>query len=296
MLVGSVLSIKLQKNSMVRAVYQFHMYYHVRQVLKRLQVPLLHESTFNASDNPYMSEEFFKICEDYEVPHDHVKYRDQNFYWTYQHGVVWPNDYIGPDSMTHWIIERSLDFTNVGLLRTSESIRAYAYLIPSPQASARSRMIGNTASALTVQQALLNNFKNVVNRRVDIGEDIKHYQDNLSYTSNKVDYIVGENIYMLPSNMKLKSKSGTTGYNNKILISDGKFSRGRNDKVNALVLEPVMPKVLKVKKHKVVAHTNELSQKPTITHKEESHFDSLPHWWLYYVVHVSVINYAFCTY
>ena len=29
-----------------------------------------------------------------------MKYRDEIFYWTYQHGVDWPNDYIGPDSMT----------------------------------------------------------------------------------------------------------------------------------------------------------------------------------------------------
>ena len=76
---------------MVRAVYQFHMYYHVRRILKRLQVPLPHEAGFNAADNPYTNEEFFKICEDYEVPHD-PRYRDEKFYWTSQHGVGWPDD------------------------------------------------------------------------------------------------------------------------------------------------------------------------------------------------------------
>ena len=34
--------------------------------------------------NPYSSEEFFKLCEDYEVFHDPKKYRDEKFYWTYQ--------------------------------------------------------------------------------------------------------------------------------------------------------------------------------------------------------------------
>ena len=29
-----------------------------------------------------------------------MKYWDEKFYWTYQRGVGWPNDYIGPDSMT----------------------------------------------------------------------------------------------------------------------------------------------------------------------------------------------------
>ena len=59
---------------------------------------------------------------------------------------------------------------------------------------------------------------------------------------------------MLPSNMNLDIRSGTVGYNNKILVSDGKFSLGKNDKVNALVLEPVisMPshKVAKIESHK----------------------------------------------
>ena len=129
--------------------------------------------------------------------------------------------------MTQWIIEGSVGFTDVGLLRILESVRAYAYLILSSQASARSSIVGNTASTLTAQSAFLDNFENIVNRRVDIKEDIKHYQDTLSYASSKVDCIVGENIYMLPSDMNLKIKSGTIGYNNKILVSDGNFSLGK---------------------------------------------------------------------
>ena len=85
-----------------------------------------------------------------------MRYRDEKFYWTYQRGVGWPNDYIGPDSMTRWIIEKSQGFTKVGLLRISESVRAYAYLILSSQASARSGIVGNTSSALTAQKAFLN--------------------------------------------------------------------------------------------------------------------------------------------
>ena len=66
--------------------------------------------------------------------------------------------------MTCWILEKSVGFTDVGLLRILESVRAYAYLILSSQASAGS---------------------SIVNHRVDIREylqDIKRYQDALSYT------------------------------------------------------------------------------------------------------------------
>ena len=128
-----------------------------------------------------------------------MRYRDEKFYWTYQHGIGWPDNYIGPDSMTRWIIEKSVGFTDIGLLRISESVRAYAYLILSSQASARSSIVGNSASALTAQSAFLNNFENVVKRRVDIPGDIKRYQDTLSYASSKVDYSVSEHLYMLPS-------------------------------------------------------------------------------------------------
>ena len=132
-----------------------------------------HETGFNATDNPYTSSDFFKICEDCGVPNNPMKYRDKKFYWTYQRGVSWPNDYIVPDSITRWIMEKSVGVTDVGLYRISESVRAYGYLILSSQASSRSSIIENTASALTAQSAFLNNFENVVNRRVDIREDIK---------------------------------------------------------------------------------------------------------------------------
>ena len=70
--------------------------------------------------------------------------------------------------MTRWILEKSDGFTDMGLYKMSESVRAYAYLILSSQASARSGIVGNTTSALTAQSAFLNNFENVVNRGVDI--------------------------------------------------------------------------------------------------------------------------------
>ena len=122
----------------------------------------------------------------------------------------------------------------------------------------------------------MNNFEDIVNRRVDIREDIKCYQDTLSYALSKVDYHVGEHVYMLPSNMTLKIKTGTVGYNNKILVSDGKFIVGKNENVNLAV--PV------IKNHETnsiepttitttqgLTHTPAISQKnqKPITHNEE---------------------------
>ena len=189
--------------------------------------------------------------------------------------------------MTRWIIEKSVGFTDVGLLRISESVRAYAFLILSSQASARSSIVGNTAIALTAQSAFLNNFEDIVNRSVNIQEDIKSYQDTLSYASSKVDYSVGQNIYMLPSNMELKVKTGTVGYNNKILVSDGNFSLGKNNEVN--LTTPAIKnhktnslETPTIKKHKLnplvtparksthnSERTADLEQKTIISHEDE---------------------------
>ena len=96
-----------------------------------------------------------------------------------------------------------------------------------------------------------------MNRRVKIQEDIKRYQDTLSYALSKVDYSVGESIYMLPSDMKLKIKTGTVGYNNKIFVSDGKFILGKNEKVNSL-------ETATMKSHKDSNHVNQTE----VTHKD----------------------------
>ena len=136
-------------------------------------------------------------------------------------------------------------------------------------------MTGNTASALTTKKAFLNNFENLVNRRVDIREDIKRYQD--SYASTKVDYSIGEGVYMLPSNVKLNTRSGTAGYNNKILVSDGTFSLGKNSKVNASAPKKTSqkhtatPKVA-MKRSEKLAHsatTHGLAQRQAITREDK---------------------------
>ena len=120
-----------------------------------------YESGFKATDNLYSSEGFFKLCEDYGVPH---KYQSKKFFGAHQHGG-W-SDYIGPDSMTYWIIEKSQGFTNVGCTEYQRVLGTYAYLILSLQASARFCIIENTVSALTAQMAFLNNFENIVNHRI----------------------------------------------------------------------------------------------------------------------------------
>ena len=77
----------------------------------------------------------------------------------------------------------------------------------------------------------LNTIENVINRRVDIPEDIRRFQNVLQYARSKVDYVIGEFIYMLPSDMNLRIGKIKT-YNNKILVSSPSFKIGTNLKIN----------------------------------------------------------------
>ena len=81
-------------------------------------------------------------------------------------------------------------------------------------------------------------------------------------------------LYMLPSDMTLKIRPGTVGYNNKILVSDGNFNLGKNEIVNLMTLA--------IKNHKTNSletptiksthnskRTSDLEQKMIISYEDE---------------------------
>ena len=115
---------------------------------------------------------------------------------------------------------------------------------------------------------------------------------------------MGEHLYMLPSDMNLKIRSGTVGYNNKILVSDGKFILGKNDEVNSLEA-PSAPQAETpvMKSHKgsnivtQAAVTHKDSEKPAVTQEQkndyypsrrENCFNSFFNWNIYDMVPVSI--------
>ena len=124
----------------------------------------------------------------------------------------------------------------------------------------------------------MNNFENVANRKVDIQEDVKRYQETLGYALSKVDYSVGENLFMLPTSMELRIRSVTVGYNNKILVSDGKFNLGKNDEVNSLKTPAISHKDSNLLKQTADSETSvthkDLERKPT-TNNEDKKFASI---------------------
>ena len=139
--------------------------------------------------------------------------------------------YINENSFSRWIIEKSEGLTTLGLQKLSETVRDYAYLILTSETSTRGPIVGHEARNLDAQRTFLNAFENIVNRKVNIPEHIRRFQKTLQYARSKVDYVIGEFMYMLPSDMNLRI-GNVRNYNNKILISSPSFKIGTNVKVN----------------------------------------------------------------
>ena len=220
---------------MIRSIYRFHVYYHIRRILKILEIPLPFENSFNQYNNPYSHEKFIGICSEYGVSNDLTKWRNQKYFSTWQ-SKAWETgkpgmSYINENSFSIWIIEKSNGLTKVGLKKLSESVRDYAYLILTAQTSARAQIIGHEARNLDAQRTFLNTFENIVNRGVNIPEDIQRFQKTLQYARSKVDYAVAEYVYLLPSDMNLRIGK-IRRYNNKILIASPSFKIGTNLKIN----------------------------------------------------------------
>ena len=89
----------------------------------------------------------------------------------------------------------------------------------------------------------------------------------MQYARSKVDYVIGEFIYMLPSNMNLRIGK-VKNYNNKILISSPSFKIGTNLNINFDVKskEVEMVKTEPDAKLKVITKPN---IKPNEKHKQD---------------------------
>ena len=175
--------------------------------------------------------------------------------------------YINENSFSRWIIEKSDGLTTLRLQKLSESVRDYAYLILTSQTSTRGQIVGIESRNLDVQCTFLNSFKNIVNRRVNIPEDIRRFQKTLQYARSKVDYAIGEFIYMLPSNMNLRIRN-VRNYNNKILISSPSFKIGNNVKIN-LDVKPKEAEMVKTEPDLKPKDEGIVKIKPDVKQKKE---------------------------
>ena len=219
-------------NLLVRAVYRFHVYFHVPLILHELQISLPHEDGFSKVKSAYTRSEYYSVCDQYGVNPDET-WMCGDWFCTTDFAVfgheVKARKRSPPDNLTRWIITQSKGFTKKGIEKISRSVMAYIYLVLTSQVQTRSSIVGNSAPAVDAQQLFKDTFKSLINE--DLSIDIEKYQGVLEHALSKVDFSVGTGIYMLPSNLNLNIGK-KKGYNNKILVSNTDMKIGSNKDIN----------------------------------------------------------------
>ena len=240
---SSALGVSMQHlnhpNMLIRSVYRFHVYYHMRLILNKLKVVLPHEERYKKTNNNYSKEDYFKICDEYGVDPNET-WLFGKWYTTTSWAVFGENNQkytkvALPNNLTRWILRTSKGFTRAGVTMISKSVRAYVFILLTSQAQARSNIVGKTANALDAQTIYINKLEDLIKSDYSTADDIVQYQSVLEHAVSKVDFSVGAGIYMLPSNMNLNINK-TRGFNNNILISESSYKLGVNNKVNAVAL------------------------------------------------------------
>jgi len=214
------------KEPLVKALYRFHAYYHIRRILKRMLVPTPGEEGFDRYNNAYNLKEVRRIGDEYGCSTKSLfLYRNESYFdrtgrpghYAYEH-----------NNWSRWIMNSSHGFTKYGLEKISDSIRAYAYLILTSQSSARYVIIGKEAQSIAAQRLFYDNLEDVINKSISLQDDIARYQSILKYARSRVDYSVGKGVYMLPSNMLLKPLNQVIdGYNDKIVVNTSGHALGK---------------------------------------------------------------------
>ena len=221
-------------NLFVRAVYRFHVYFHIRLILHELRISLTHEDGFSKIKNAYIKGAYYSSCDDYGVdPTETWMYGDW-FYITdfavFGHNVK-ATERSPSDDLTRSIITQSKGFKRKGIDQIRRSVTAYVYLVLTSQVQVRSSILGNSAPAVDGQKIFKSTLKALINEDYSINIDIERYQGVLEHASSKVDFSVGIGIYMLSSNLKL-SIAMRKGYNNKILVNNTGMKIGLNNDLN----------------------------------------------------------------
>ena len=215
------------KQPLVKALYRFHAYYHIRRILKRMLTPLPGtEGGFDKYNNAFNLEQVRKIGDEYGCSTKSLRIYENKYY--FERTGKYGNYFYEHNDWSRWIMNSSHGFTKSGVEKISESIRAYSYLVLTSQAAARHGILGDTAPALVAQRIFYDNLEDVINKVVSLEDDIGRYQSTLKYARSTSDYSVGKGLYMLPSDLLLKPLNQVIeDYNDKIVVNTSGFELGK---------------------------------------------------------------------
>ena len=141
------------------------------------------------------------------------------------------------NSFVDFMLDQTQGFTHAGVERLNDSIRTYVWAILGAQDQERTPILGS-GTAFTTQKRFLANISAAIQQAEETS--VTKYQDVLQYARGKLDFVVGEQLYMCPSDMALTLLSvHISRYNNEILVATKDMAPGQNNGLNAEKLPPM---------------------------------------------------------
>ena len=262
----------LKGSNLLKSIYLFHIYYHIRRIFHQLQIYLPHENGYKKYDNNYSKNRYYKICKDYGV-NPNTLFINGDWYYSNQgefadNDIKIVNKYTLRDVNNNycvWMLDKSNGLTKKALEKLSESVRIYAYLLITSQVSSRKGY-----KTVDFEYIYKEEFENMINRSDNIERDIKMYQDVLKYSRSPVDFVIAYGVYMCPSNMIVVNNT-INNWNNKLLISNNNMKIGHvfintNKNINESIKKDINHKTIPLIDTTITTNKTNADK---ITHEEE---------------------------
>ena len=251
----------------VASFFRFHMYYQIRKILHQLRCPIPGDDNFDRWKNRIDQAAYATITAEFNIPNNSdFRYHggdNKGLGTTYMggypiHGTGYAdhrsNYYFPSDNpsfadryhmvsidklaqsdpgWTSFMLPKSDGLTRAGIVRLNDSLRTYVYCILGSQAQTRAPIIGSGGTSLDAQAQFLVLLDDCINQanNLSLPDMIKRYEDSITATKKRLDYAIGPDLYMIPSDMILNV--GTVeGYNNNVTVATRNMKFGVNPTVN----------------------------------------------------------------
>ena len=140
----------------------------------------------------------------------------------------------------YFIPSDSHGLTSAGLSRINQCIEVFVFSILGAQVNARSRVTGNSSSAVEVRREFLALLENYT-RKLNISASIQRFQLAVQEAKVKLDLAISPVTWLLPSRMVI-NKESKIGYNNGLRRANPHMRLGVNDNVNVDTKQIEIPK------------------------------------------------------
>ena len=130
-------------------------------------------------------------------------------------------------------ISKTSSFTDVGITKINESIRAYVYALLGAQAQTKTSVL-TPGTGLDAQHQFVTIVESLINSEPDLEQSINQFQDSLQYAKTPLNFVVRPGLYLIPSDMDLRVGIHD-GYNNNLQIAPLTSKPGFQPTLNAPV-------------------------------------------------------------